>query len=144
MSNFARDLKRGQKGESLLLERFPTLIKAEVRDYDFLTPSGLKVETKFDGTKYTNIFLEVISNSNKESPGGPYQSLLKEVDLFIYVFERDNSTHVYRVNDLVWFLFKTKGKYDQKKVWNKTYNSLGYAIPIEDLKHLEISLEGIL
>jgi hypothetical protein len=144
MSNFARDLKRGQAGEQKLLERFPTLIKCDGRNHDFETPSGLKVETKFDSTKYTNIFIETISNSNKESPGGCYQSLLKGVDLFVYVFERDQSMHVYRVAELCWFLYKTHGRYDRKTVRNKTYNSFGYAIPIDDLKHLEVSLEDLL
>lgn len=144
MSNFKLDLARGQRGESLLLERYPTLVKTDGRAFDFVTPSGLKLETKFDSTKYTNIFIETISNSNKQSPGGCYQSLLKGVDLFVYVFQRDNSTHVYRVDELCWFLFKTKGQYEQKRVRNKTYDSYGYAIPIEDLKHLEISLESVL
>lgn len=144
MSNFKLDLARGQKGEQKLLERFPNLIRKDGRSHDFETPSGLKVETKFDSTKYQNIFIETISNSNKQSPGGCYQSLLKGVDLFVYVFERDNSTYCYRVSDLCWFLFKTKGTYEQKRVRNKTYDSFGYAIPIEDLKHLEISLESVL
>lgn len=144
MSNFKKDLARGQKGEQKLLERYPTLIRTDGRSHDFVTPSGLKLETKFDGTKYTNIFIETISNSNKQSPGGVYQSLLKGVDLFVYVFERDNSTYCYRVDELAWFLFKTKGTYDQKVVRNKSYNSFGYAIPIADLKHLEISLEAVL
>lgn len=144
MSNFVKDLKRGQTGESKLLERYPTLVKTDGRSHDFETPSGLKLETKFDGTKYPNIFIETISNSNKQSPGGVYQSLLKDVDLFVYVFERDNSTYCYRVNELAWFLFKTKGTYEQKKVRNKTYYSYGYAIPIEDLKHLELDLGALI
>ncbi len=144
MSNFVRDLKRGQTGESKLLERYPALIKTDGRSYDFETASGLKLETKFDSTKYPNIFIETISNSNKQSPGGVYQSLLKDVDLFVYVFERDDSTYCYRVNELAWFLFKTKGQYDLKRVKNKTYYSHGYAIPIEDLKHLEVSLESLI
>lgn len=144
MSNFKSDLSRGQKGEALLLERFPSLIKTDGRQYDFVTPSGLKLETKFDSTKYSNIFLEVISNDNKKSPGGPLQSMMKNADLFVYVFERDNSTYCYKVNDLVWFLFLTKGRYPEKKVYNKNYYSIGYAVPVADLKHLEISLEGVL
>jgi hypothetical protein len=144
MSNFKRDLARGQAGEAKLLERFPSLIKCDGRNHDFATPSGLKVETKFDSTKYSNIFVEFISNSNKQSPGGCFQSLLKGVDIFVYVFERDNSTYCYRVDELCWFLFKSKGTYDLKRVRNKTYETHGYAIPIADLKHLEISLESVL
>ena len=143
MSNFKHDLARGQKGEALLLARFPSLVKTDGRSYDFVTTSGLKLETKFDSTKYHNIFLEVISNDNKQSPGGPFQSLQKQADLFVYVFERDQSTYCYKVFDLIWFLFLNKDKYDQKKIYNKTYYSIGYAVPIADLKHLEISLEGV-
>jgi hypothetical protein len=142
MSNFKLDLARGQRGEQALLERFPTLIKTDGRAYDFVTVDGLKIETKFDSTKYSNIFLEVIRNDNNQTPGGAWQSLFKQADLFVYVFERDNSTYCYKVHDLVWFLFQTKGKYDEKRIWNRGYNSIGYAIPIEDLKHLELSLEA--
>jgi hypothetical protein len=144
MSNFKLDLARGQKGEALLLERFPNLIKCDGRNHDFETESGLRVETKFDSTKYSNIFVETISNSNKQSPGGVWQSLLKNVDLYVYVFERDNSTYCYRVNELAWFMFLNKEKYDLKKIWNKGYYTFGYPVPIVDLKHLEISLESVL
>jgi hypothetical protein len=144
MSNFVVDLVRGQRGESLLLEMFPSLTKATTRDYDLVTAAGLKLETKFDSTKHENIFLEVMSNTTKRSPGGPLQSMFKGADYFIYIFERDNSMHCYRVVDLVWFLFDTKGTYKDRRVWNKNYTTVGYAVPISDLKHLEIPLESII
>lgn len=141
MSNFVRDLARGKEGELFLLEQFPSLVRTDGRKFDFTTSAGVPLEVKFDFLKYPNIFLEIISNSNKESPGAIWQSLLNGVEYFVYVFKHDSSVRIYRVSELCWYLFKTHGKYSIKKVRNKTYYTHGYAIPIADLTHLELPHE---
>lgn len=140
MSTFIKDLKTGHKGEQLLVDLFPQLSKAPTLDYDLVAPNGKKLEVKYDTTKFQNIFLEVISNDNKRSPGAVFQSMQKGADYFVYIFARDNSIRTFKVTDLIWFLYLNKANYPERYVSNGTYMTIGVAVPISDLKHLELDL----
>jgi hypothetical protein len=142
-NKFHSDLATGHKGEALLAALFPQLTKAPTLAYDLVAPNGTKLEVKYDTTKYQNIFLEIISNNNKQSPGAVFQSMMKGADYFVYIFSRDNSIRTFKVTDLIWFLYLHKSKYEPRYVSNGSYMTIGVAVPISDLKHLELDL-GIL
>lgn len=69
------------------------LIEANTRAYDFkVVATGEKLELKtddWDHDKTENFFFERYSVWEKESPGGPWQSRRKRVDVFIYYFARN-------------------------------------------------------
>src|SRR5574343_1081069 len=138
MANFAKDLKFGQEGEELLLSMYPALSLHPGRSHDLRGSDGCKIELKYDNTKYENIFLEVIANDNKQSPGAVFTAIENKVDYFVYMFKRDGSVYWFRTAELAFFLWNNKERYDLKKVWNKTYNTYGIAVPIADIKHLII------
>lgn len=142
VKNFAKDLKKGHTGEERLQAILPTLIRTDGRKFDFTTSKGKSVELKFDSTRYarTNLFIETISNDIKKSPGGPFQSLANNVDYFVYLFN-SGAIFCFYTQDLVDYVTNNKQKYDLKTVQNKYYNTLGYAIPIKDLEHLDLGLE---
>src|SRR4051812_33259955 len=98
---FKIDLLRGQKGEQAIIDLYPSLKFSQTRDYDLVTESGLRLEVKTDSTKYSNIYLETISNDTKRSPGGIFQSMFHGADYYVYRFERSNTIYCYRVTDLV-------------------------------------------
>lgn len=138
---FKSDLARGHKGEQLLMDRYPILQKSGTLDYDFITPSGQAVESKCDSTTHSNFFMEIVSNSNKNSPGGAFQSIFKKADYLCYMFEKSGLIYTFRLTDLVWWLYNNKEKYALKKVWNPNYTTYGQAIPIADLEHLCVEPE---
>ena len=138
--NFQDDLLRGKKGEEVLQTLIPELAPSGTLEYDLIGPKGQKIEIKYDATMYSNYFLEFISNQRKGSAGGPFQSMLKGVDYYVYIFKRDNKPHVFKVADLVWFMYKQRDNYETKIVFNSLYETLGHAIPMKDVAHLELDL----
>lgn len=144
MVNWKKDLQRGIDGETIILCKFPKLKKSNTLTHDLIHENGSLWEIKTDFTTYSNIFLEIISNDIKNTPGGPIQSLSKKVDYYLYRFDTTDVCYCYKVFDLVWFLFNNKDKYKLKSILNKGYRTKGYAIPIEDLKHLEQNLEELM
>lgn len=139
---FSADLATGHKGELELLKLVPALKRTNGLQYDFETPSGLKVEVKYDTTKYTNLFLETISNESKGSAGGPLSACRNNVDYFVYMFSRGDC-FVFKNADLVFFLYQNKERYPIKTVRNQYYNTLGHAVPIKDIKHLCVPIEEL-
>jgi hypothetical protein len=137
--SFQKALAKGKNIEDVAQNMFPNLTPSGTLAYDF-NLGNKKVEIKGDYTSYPNIFLEAISNDTKNSPGGPFQSLLKGVDYYVYIFALTNTAYVFKTADLCWFLFANAVKYKKKTVKNKTYNTIGYAIPIVDLQHLTTEL----
>ena len=136
--NFKSDLARGQAAEAVIAEKFPQLCRTNGRDVDFVSMSGQRVELKADNTTYRNFFMEIISNDNKRSPGGCFQSMFKKADYLLYFFEKTGELYCFRIADLIWFLYENKEKYALKKVNNRVYYTHGQAIPITDLQHLSL------
>lgn len=139
---FKSDLATGHAGELALLQLVPALTRTAGLTHDFETPSGKRVELKYDSTKYANLFLETISNDSKQSPGGCFQSAYSNVDYFVYLFKRGDC-YTFRLPDLLHFLYLNKEKYNLKTVPNQYYNTLGHAVPIKDVTHLCVSIEEL-
>lgn len=99
--NFKQQLKVGDRGEEIFLERYPRKIKLYPgREYDFTVQSSReKLELKTDSyniEKTDNFFMERWSCMDRKKPGGPWRAAKDEVDIFCYYFVRNN----------IWFEFR--------------------------------------
>jgi hypothetical protein len=144
MANWKKDLQRGKDGETAILALYPALKLSGTLAYDFVDSLGQRFEIKTDYTTYPNIFLELVSNDAKDTPGGAVQSLFKGVDYYIYRFDKTNEIFCFKASNLVWFIMRHGHKYKLKIVPNKSYNTLGYAVPKADLEHLRVNLEDVI
>jgi hypothetical protein len=98
---FKDQLKVGDRGEQLFLEKYPRKLTIYPgREYDFTINSSREtVELKTDTyniNKTENFFFERYSDVTKETPGGPWRAKKDKVDIFCYYFVRHN----------VWFEFR--------------------------------------
>lgn len=151
-----KQLKIGEEGELLFRDLWYSnfqnqLIKSPVRDYDFLTEDGLKVELKsdnYDPAKTPNFFFERFSVLSQQKPGGPWQSYEKGADIFIYQFVLTSEAYIFRnIPELIQTIEYLVHEHALKprKVANKTYFASGYAIERNLFKHLyeHIKLERL-
>jgi len=131
----------GDKGESDFKESYKSLspIKSEERAIDFHLNTGESVEVKTDTypmEKTANFFMETVSNSESGKLGGPFRARQDGVKFFVY----------YYLNNKQFFWFDTiklcekleqliaEKKYKIKSIKNKTWLTLGYAVPRADLE----------
>lgn len=144
---FAKDLKRGKKGESEFEQLFGDLVRREdgyLQDFTVLadnTTIELKTDS-YDPTKTENFFME--RWSYKDQDGGPWQSLRKGITYFIYFFPKSMQFHCFEVKALVKALDKLCEGQFILNIYNKTHVTQGYKVKRVDLEHLELDLEKLL
>jgi hypothetical protein len=137
--SWKEQLEKGTKAEELFLLRCHLeLTPAETRDYDFTTPDGLRVELKTDfygELRTPNFFIERWSVMEQGKPGGPWQSLGKNVDLYIYLYADTGSYFVF--SDLQALCTAVeKLNLPVIPVRNKGYCGGGYKVPRTALSEL--------
>lgn len=146
VNNWKEDLKFGNEAE----EWFCHLHKGKLTKLDgfksdlVIVKTGEGIELKTERRKLTdtnNIFLEKYSHKGMKTPGGPYKALQNNSEYFICFFRNCNIFFTYRTKDLVEYLNNNEAKYAPKYI--KTSKALGYAVPIADLKHLELDFNQI-
>lgn len=145
---FKKSLARGKKGEAQFLDLFGDLVTESsggfVEDFK-INANGRTIELKMDSycpTKTKNFFMERWSYKNQD--GGPWQSLRKSVDYFIYFFPSSMQFHCFEVKTLVEKLDKlVEGLYIHN-IYNSSHVTQGYKIRRVDLEHLELDLEKVL
>lgn len=146
--NFEKQLKKGKRGEAQFLELFGDLVEASSGGFkeDFkIKANGKTIELKMDTycpTKTPNAFLERWSYKNQD--GGPWQSLRKDVDYFIYFFPSCMQFHCFEVKTLVPFLDKLCKDMYIHNIYNSSHVTQGYVVKRADLEHLELDLEKVL
>ena len=96
MWNFQKQLRIGEQGEALLLERYrEPMVLYSGRSADFRLPiTGELVELKtdtYDRSKTSNFFMERWSVAEKKKPGGPWQARANSASRFIYLFASDGT-----------------------------------------------------
>lgn len=107
-------------------------------DADYLIKNN-KAELKCDFTKHNNFFFEKIKNVRKNKYGGPWQSLYEyDSKWFMYWFVSDknqNQWNLYIFNNklLIEWLDKNYNKYRELIINNIEYESIGIAVPINDM-----------
>ena len=114
------------------------LTKSADRRWDFNTPRGLRVELKcdtYDATKTPYFFLERYSDMYKKSPGGIWQSVGHDVDIFIYWFVNSGVYYEFRnLQDLIKVLEKLTENLYMIGIRNRGYITGGYKLT-RDLLH---------
>lgn len=137
LHNFKSSLNKGQVGEEYLLKHWPELKRLDGLNADFALPDGRTLELKTDYyciTKTGNLFIERISNANKQSPGGPWQAASKGIDLFAYLYLKNGTLWLFDTAKLVKFL--DGAVYPESEIKNKNYVTIGMKVPRADVAHI--------
>lgn len=145
--NFQASLKRGHKGEAEFYELFKDQVErldGYIADGRILA-TGKTYEIKTDyycPTKTENFAMEKVSYGDK--PGGPYQSLEKNVDYFIYFFPKAMQFHVWETKTLVRRLEKVTKDMHTIPIWNVAHTTWIHKVPRVELEDIELDLEKVL
>lgn len=143
--NFKKQLDVGNIGEQLFLDTYEGAVKSTDLKYDFLI-GDTKVELKTDSWRMEdtpNFFMEKISNSNKNSIGGPYRAMQDNIDFFVYLFIKDNVFFWFDSKRLCRTLDRLTKNMKYHKIWNRSYDTLGHLIPRDSVKHLVIQKDEV-
>lgn len=145
--SFNESLKRGKKGETQFVQLFGDLVEpldGFIADGK-IKASGATYEIKTDfycPTKTANFAMEYISYGDQ--PGGPYQSLKKGIDYFIYFFPSCMQFHVWKTKALVRKLDKIKDTLQTVPIRNVSHTTWIYKVPRDLLSDIELNLEKVL
>lgn len=97
-----------------------------------ITPMEVKNDTYTTG----NMFYEIISRSEPETPDVPGCMITTEAEVLFYMFEQLDITLILdmkRLREWVAAYFDCGGHLEKKVVTNPTYSSVGYIIPVEKM-----------
>ena len=140
--NMQTQLAQGRLAEADFIERCHLdLVQVPGKGlWDFDSSCGLKVELKSDTypmEKTANFFMERWSVIEQDKPGGPWQSLEKGADTFIYLFA--NSNTYFQFLDLPALVDRldvlTKDS-DLVRIKNVRWTTGGFKVRRDDLKDL--------
>lgn len=94
--NFKESLAKGKAGEALLLKLWPELVPTDGRKGDFMLGPN-KVEVKSDNYSMDtgNFFMERWSDFLKQKPGGVWQALQHEANIFVYWYPKDKIAFIF-------------------------------------------------
>ena len=140
--DFKAQLKVGDRGEELFLERYPRKIEIYPgREYDFTVKSSREtIELKTDSynmKKSDNFFFERYSDVTKKNPGGPWRAKKDKVDIFCYYFVRHNLWYEFRdIPELVKRLDKLTKQQSLIFIKNKGWTTGGYKVKRSDVEDL--------
>ena len=140
---FNRSLKSGHEGEMLFSQLNPNLKRTDGFEYDFITSDNKTIELKSDYysmNKTPNYFMEIFSVLEKDKLGGPFQSLQKGVDYYIYFFVKEKIWKIFDVKSLCERIKKVASQGRKVKVPNKGYTTFGLTLHRELFKDLEIEI----
>lgn len=146
--SFQQSLKKGKRGEAQFLELFADLVEPSSGGFmeDFkIKANGKKIELKMDNwcpTKTENFAMERFSYDDK--PGGPYQSLDKGIDYFIYFFPKAMQFHVWETKTLVARLAKVTKDLQTIPIFNVSHVTKIHKVPRHLLADIELDLEKVL
>lgn len=127
----------GKNGEILLTVLFPNNFKMNTDfDGDLIINNKHKFELKTDTYKSGNFFFERKSNVRLDNDGSVWQSKHHECKYFAFYMIRYDVVCVWETDILLEWLENNISNYGEIIVENKTKESMGYAIPFNDVKHL--------
>ena len=132
--SFSSSLKKGQIGEEILMNLWPGLIRLDGRKADFITPDGELMELKTDSYNMSstdNFFIELLSDIDRNAPGGPAQAALHGSSLWCYMYSQNETMFVFNTFELlerVKTLVAT-GLYRTVDIPNKSWTTRGVLIP---------------
>jgi len=155
MFHFDRQLTVGNDGEALFKQCYAHLNPIKSQDFkiDFTLGNmatlsekailhvGNTIELKTDSyqmSKTNNFFIELYGNEKTKAAGGPFRSVLHNVDYFVYFFVKDMTFFWFRPSDLVAAVqtYIKKHRLVPKRIINKTWVGIGYLIPRASLQDI--------
>lgn len=144
--NFNKDLAFGNEAERWLLSQYPDLLALldSGRNGDLVTKSGLILELKAErrtSTSTKNIFMEVLSNKVKKTPGGCWQAAINGCTYMAYLFWADKKLFVYDVKKLLAHFDTTQ--YDDYNVTVAGSRAIGYIVPRKAIAHTEVPISDL-
>lgn len=134
---FNKSLNEGNRGEALLLSKYPTLKKGDGRVVDIYTPSGKLLELKSESRtieQTPNLAIEM-GHSNG-AIGALDRACEHNIDYLVYMYGC-GAIFTYNPKELKQFLNTTEIKFRQVSVKNKTYDTYVKLVPRETVKHLQ-------
>ena len=141
--SWKKKFNQGKLGEELFAKHFKLngeeLKDSGVREYDFTTASGLKVELKTDMYISDNFFIEYYSVEVSKKPGSVWQSRNHGVDVFIYWFPNSKDCYIFSDVEAVCTYLESyihSMNLTPIPVHNKGYTATGFKIPKSALAHL--------
>lgn len=145
--DFQKSLKIGKKAENEFFELFKDKI---IQESGYLADFTIKKNKKtielkrdsYDPTKTKNFFIERFSYN--EEDGGPYQSLKKNIDYYIYWFPITNEFFCFEVKNLVRWLQKNYEQPYLLNIYNTSHVTKGFLVPREELEEIRIAIEDII
>lgn len=141
--SFKNELNKGKTGETLFKKCYPEALQTAGRKEDFfLNGESVEVKTDFwNPVEYPNFFIEMYSNDNKMTFGGPFRAEQDKIKYFVYLFIQTGEFHWFRVTDIMPFLYENIALYPRKLVKNRGYNGIGYLVPIKDLAKFRLKVD---
>lgn len=139
--SFKDQLELGARGEAEFLTAHPKLERLDGRNADFKLPDGRLLELKSDSynpAATPNFFMERFSSFDQGTPGGPWQALSKNIDLFVYRFAMTGEEFWFETSKLVEHLERSKALYRSAMIPNKGWQAMGYLVPRASLSSLRL------
>ena len=132
--SFQSSKNLGQLGEMLFFQAHEgDMTKIDGLSGDFVWhETGEKVELKTDYWqmgKTPNYFFERYSDRDKKTPGGPWQALGHDCDLFVYFYVSDLTYFVFNTKELVKHLDKIIPRIEPTLITNQSWVTEGYRVP---------------
>lgn len=135
--SFKVSLEKGRLGENFLIANMEGMRALDGRRGDLLTPEGYIMEVKTDGydmAKTKNFFIERWSDIIKGKPGGPWQSKEHGVDLFAYLYIKNATVFIFKLDSLLTALEPLVADMKLIDIQNKSWLTQGYLIDRSLLK----------
>ncbi len=139
--NFKSQLKLGSLGETLFFEaNCSNLYRLDGKHGDFQckrTKAITELKTDYWNMEATpNMFFERYSDMDKQSPGGPWQSLLHGAKYFVYFYVQNLTYFRFECEGLVAALDTIIPDLKPTEVKNTSHITLGYRVPRDTVIHL--------
>lgn len=137
--DFKTQLQVGDIGETLVFHKYPILLyKLDANFADYIDEEGRIYELKTDTYPLStgNFFIERWSDTERQKPGGVWQALQNQVDIWLYLYLYDKV--LYQIDDIPGFVtyLETHILPTLKpiRVHNRGYYGTGYKVSRESVR----------
>ena len=151
--DFRKQLALGQQGERLLKDAFAvrfqgawvtdaTMQEQRKKKLDALlylpnTKKTIHIEFKTDflSQKYGNLIYEIVSVDRNNTPGWVYAS---KAELLTWLCWHEKEVLILEFETVRHNIKRWQRQYKTKKIRNKTYNTIGIAVPLHESRDIAI------
>ena len=145
----------GDIGEKHIINKYPTWIannNKDVKNPDLVHISTKALsEVKYDEStramrdrngNQLNFFIEVYSDNDRQTLGGPFRANEEGVDYLVYIFADPFKIYILNTRKLkkvACRIIRNLTKNDEKYIPNNGYQTMGYALPISEFNECIVS-----